>query len=246
MLLRVNPRIWSANVRYRRDPPDGLPIPPDDLIFLVAGTPEISWFLRIGALAADGIRSLLAKHGANIEQLDAILDFGCGSGRVTRHWHHLRETKIYGVDYNERLIQWCSSNLGFAKFSANQLHPPLIYGDARFDLIYALSVFTHLTEDLQLAWIEELSRVLKPGGFLYLTTHGKSYSYRLSRRERERFDAGELVVKNDTRRPGTNPCSAYHPTEYLQGTLGQKLTLIDWIPEGAMGNPHQDVVLFRK
>ena len=56
------------------------------------------------------------------------------------------------------------------------------YPDATFDLIYAFSVFTHLAPAGQTFWIAELTRVLKPGGCLFLTTHGEHYLPQLSRR----------------------------------------------------------------
>jgi len=58
----------------------------------------------------------------------------------------------------------------FAEFDINALSPPLVYGEGSFGLIYTFSVFTHLSEALQVSWLAELSRVLKPGGYLLLTT----------------------------------------------------------------------------
>jgi hypothetical protein len=37
------------------------------------------------------------------------------------------------------------------------------YANEQFDLIYAISVFTHLTEDLQHSWLNELGRVKRGG-----------------------------------------------------------------------------------
>src|SRR5947208_884804 len=84
---------------------------------------------------------------------------------------------------------------GRARSEVNGLAPPLAFDDASFDLVYALSVFTHLTGDLQVAWRDELRRVLRPGGRLLITTHGRSYVPRLDVEERERFESGELVVR---------------------------------------------------
>ena len=114
-----------------------------------------------------------------------------------------------------------------------------------FDLVYALSVFTHLTSELQLAWRDELLRVLRPDGLLLLTTHGRSYVPRLDQDERKRFERGELVVRwGDV--PGTNLCSAYHPEPYLRDTFADGFDFIELEPEGARGNPTQDLVLLRK
>src|SRR6266850_5798640 len=91
-----DPRTALANARYRRQgAPDGLPIPPADLVFLVAGTTSISWFLEGGALAAETIRRAMARRGVAINELGSILDFGCGCGRVLRHWHDLRRAQVF-------------------------------------------------------------------------------------------------------------------------------------------------------
>jgi len=242
-----DPRIAIANARYRREgAPDGLPIPPSDLRFLVAGTTSISWFLEGGALAFSSIREALNRNGIALESLGAVLDFGCGCGRVLRRWQPVHGPRVSGCDYNPRLVEWCRENLPFAGVSVNQLAPPLTYRDAEFDLVYALSVFTHLTQDLQALWMTELARVLKPNGHLVFSTHGDSYSGRLNEAERRRFSQGELVVKNNVRAPGSNTCSAYHPSAYVRDHLTSGLDLVEFSPEGAKGNPHQDLYVVRK
>jgi SAM-dependent methyltransferase len=225
--------------------PDGLPLPPTKLIVLVAGTPEPEWFLESGALAARSIRSALAKAGAELERMGSILDFGCGCGRVLRQWAHLDGPEVWGTDYNERLVAWSRENLPFARVGQNALEPPLPHEDEQFDLVYALSVFTHLPEPLQHAWMAELRRVVRPGGFILFTAHGRRYLERLDEEERERFLAGELVVRWD-RVAGTNLCAAYHPESWVQEQLARDLELVELVPEGARGNPHQDLYLLRR
>jgi SAM-dependent methyltransferase len=244
---RLSPASMIVNANHRRrGAPDHLPIPPSDLIFLVAGTASISWFLRGGTLAMTSIVDILGRHGVDITGLDAMLDFGCGCGRVLRNWHALPHTEIHGTDYNPRLVGWCRQNLPFATFGVNQLSPPLAYGDGQFDLVYALSVFTHLTEELQTAWLTELVRVVKPGGHLVISLHGEAYVHRLDEKERRRFKAGRLVVKNNVKSPGSNTCSAYHPFAYVRDQLAHSLELVEFRAEGAAGNPHQDLYLLRK
>jgi SAM-dependent methyltransferase len=50
--------------------------------------------------------------------------------------------------------------------------PPLPYKDASFDAIYAISIWSHFSEAAALRWLDEMHRILRPGGHLVLTTHG--------------------------------------------------------------------------
>lgn len=240
--LRFRERLAGVPIRWAHR---GLPLPPSRLIYLVGGSNDLDWFLGAGAGAASSIRDALARNGIAIERLGAILDFGCGAGRVLRHWGDLPSTRVCGTDYNPRLVRWCRSNLPFADVRRNGLSGRVDWPDATFDLIYALSVFTHLTEAVALDWVDELSRALKPGGHLLLTTHGDHYRDGLGPDDRARYDRGEVVVRLPGRE-GTNDCATFHPPAYVRSRLARALTVVDHAPEAALGNPRQDIWLLRK
>lgn len=228
-----------------------LPIPPPELHFLIAGNRNfgLSEFLEIGRGCSSNVINLLKKHNVEIDSLKAILDFGCGCGRVIRHFHSLKNTKVYGVDYDQRLIEWCKTNLTFAEFSVNKDRPPLVYSDAMFDCIYAFSVFTHFSEALQIEWIKELSRVLKPGGYLLFTTQGEAYAEHLPPAEKKRFLSGKaVVIKEDLSCQGA--CMAYHPHKYVRETLARGFEILDFFPGKAVnvsrGLIGQDVYFLKK
>lgn len=227
----------------RRPSDNGLPVPPPRLLVAVAGTPKVEWFLESGRRGADSIAEAAERNGRPVTSLGSLLDFGCGCGRVIRHWQDL-ELAAHGSDYNEKLVEWCRAHLPFGTFTTNALVPPLPYENDSFDLVYALSVFTHLPEELQLPWMDDLRRVLAPGGLLLVTTHGDAYVSELTESEKRRFRRGELVVRRDDM-AGTNLCASFHPEEYVRGTLARGLDLLELIPRGARGNPHQDLVVLR-
>jgi SAM-dependent methyltransferase len=235
-------RVWETIVSLRGrsvQAPDGPALPPRRLMVRVAMTADADWFLRSGRAAYDAI----AAH-VPFDDVDSVLDFGCGCGRVTR-WFDDFAGAVAGSDVSRPAIDWCRGNLDFARFEVNGLAPPLAFDDGSFDLVYALSVFTHLTEELQLAWRDEVRRVLRPGGLFLLTTHGRSYVPRLDEGERSQFERGEVVVRwGDI--PGTNLCSAYHPESYLRDTFAHGFGFVELEPEGARGNPTQDLVVLRK
>jgi len=244
--------------RYRRDrqsvardeafraegAPDGLALPPADLIYLVTRQFSPLAFFDSGVVGGGAIRGVLDDHGVDIAQLGAILDFGCGSGRVLRQWRGLDRVRVHGTDYNQTLVDWCRSNLAFAEIGKNELAPPTPYADGQFDLIYAISVFTHLNEPLQHAWMSELTRILAPGGHLLFSVHGPTRLDILDEEERERFDRGELVLRHQGYEGG-NLCSAFHPETYIRDVLCCDLEVVDYIELGAT-DASQDVVLVRK
>lgn len=229
----------------RAEDTDGLPIPPAELISSITGSTDILWFLRGGLLAAHNIMSVLRNNGLAIRRFHSILDFGCGCGRVIRHLKHLERVGLHGTDYNTRLIDWCKENLDFARLSVNDLAPPLCYDDSTFDFVYALSVFTHLPEPLQKPWMSELKRVLRPGGYLLMTTHGEYYLRQLTPDQQQQFRDGRVVVLHEES-AGTNVCGAFHPEQYVRNTLAEGFRVVDFVPQGATGNPHQDVFLLKK
>jgi SAM-dependent methyltransferase len=234
-----------ARARGRPAPvaPDGLPLPPPRLVYLVSHTADLGWYLDGGRLAAESLRELLAADCAPIDGVRSLLDFGCGCGRVVRHWRGLA-ADVHGSDLNAAAITWCELNLPF-RFAVNGLAPPLPYEDDAFELVYALSVLTHLPEELQLAWMDELARVLAPGGRLALSTHGERYRDRLDAGERARFDSGELVARRGEV-AGSNLCTTFHPPAWVRSRLARGFEVAAHVPEGACGNPHQDLWLLRK
>jgi len=191
-----------------------LPLPPPRLRVLVAGIADADYFLESGRQTAEIVADCARRGGRDIGEVDAILDFGCGCGRIARHWPEFTQAQVFGSDYNPQLVDWVRANLPNVTAVENRLEPPLPFETARFGLVYAVSVFTHLTEELQHRWIEELARVIRPGGLLVFTTHGEGHADRLSLSESERFRAGELIVQFDEME-GSNWCAAFHPQQYV-------------------------------
>ena len=218
---------------------DGLPLPPPRLRLTVAGTADPEWFLSSGRAAADSIRDALPVE---LESLGAVLDFGCGCGRVVRWWQEL-PGEVHGTDYNPGLVAWCRANLPFATFDVNAIEPPLPYARDRFDLVYALSVLTHLPEPTQVAWLHELHRVSRE--WVLVTVHGDVYRERLTADERAAFDAGDVVVRWGEV-PGTNLCTTFHPRAAVERLVAGRFEIVTFVPEGARGNPQQDLYLLRR
>ena len=141
----------------------------------VVNSADIASFLADGRERAGAVERAFGTAGFELAGARRVLDFGCGCGRVIRHWADRKATEWHGSDINERLISWCRDHLSFARFEVNGLAPPLPYRAGFFDAIYAISVLTHLDEDLQNRWLGELARIVAPDGAVLLTTHGDGW-----------------------------------------------------------------------
>jgi SAM-dependent methyltransferase len=101
------------------------------------------------------------------------LDFGCGAGRVLTQFAAEAElAEFAGCDIDAPSIEWAEQNLRprFHPFLVSEA-PALPTEDGHYDLIWAASVFTHLTDDWA-AWMLELRRVLTDDGLLMVSILG--------------------------------------------------------------------------
>ena len=234
---------------------DGIPVPPPLLRVRVTGAhAERDVWLAEGATDARLISAMLDRNSFPLEGMDALLDFGCGCGRVARHWSKLNGPAIHGADTSRRAVRWCQRNLEFMRTVRCGPAPPLEYGDAAFDFVYALSVVTHLPEEDGRAWLRELVRILKPGALLLFTVHGERFIHTLTAEDRDRFHRGEFVTAE---RPavlaGTNAFAAFHPPGYVTEQLLPSLDveLVEAVYEDPVGGgltpvPVQDNYLVRR
>jgi SAM-dependent methyltransferase len=109
-----------------------------------------------------------------------ILDLGCATGRVLRHFHAEAElAEFHGCDIHAPSIEWLRAHLTMpVKLFLAPERPPLPVSDGHYDLILALSVFTHIT-DTWAEWLLEVHRVLNDDGVFIGTFQGSGMSDQL-------------------------------------------------------------------
>lgn len=193
-------------------------VPPVSILYDIMGTCDIEGFFLSGKEHARSIRDIICRSHAGRPL--KIFEGGCGPARVLQYLKSPfgERWELYGSDYNPRTVNWCRTNLPHIVFLNNKLEPPILAESASFDVIYCISVFTHLSESLHYQWIQEILRLLKPGGLFIGTFHGNSYRDHLSPEEQQRFDNGELVVR-DKIREGKKNFASYHGDRFVQNLL---------------------------
>ncbi len=107
----------------------------------------------------------------------AVLDFGCGYGRIARLFYYFVDPSMfYGVDPWDESIRLCAESGLTENFHVSDYLPTdLPTGSRSFDLIYAFSVFTHLSERATRTSIRTLLRKLSANGMLTITIRPVEY-----------------------------------------------------------------------
>jgi SAM-dependent methyltransferase len=144
---------------------------------------------------------------AGLKPPDDVLDVGCGVGRMARPLAGWLEGHYEGFDPSSRAIRWCSRNISqvYENFNfthidvANDLYNPrgelpakrveFPYDDDSFDFAILTSVFTHMQPAGQLHYLDELARVVRPGGHVFATY------FLLDRVSERALDKGEALVE---------------------------------------------------
>jgi SAM-dependent methyltransferase len=149
-------------------------LPGEDRRFRVMGNRDVAAFLYTGATDFHRLDDVVQKlEGRPIGSFGSVLDWGVGCGRLARHFPAPHAMSLTGCDIDHDNVEWCRANLA-GHFVPSTIAPPLPFSDDTFDLVYGVSVFTHLREALQDAWLAELRRVTKAGGIVLATVHGET------------------------------------------------------------------------
>jgi SAM-dependent methyltransferase len=235
---------------------------PDYQAALVEAPVELRWRVTgargpIGGYWLAGLQTFgkfyraIAKY-ADRDPVNRLLDWGCGCGRVTGFFlKYLTGVEVHGCDIDGEAVEWCARNFPTGHFTAILPHPPTTYADDTFNVVTGCSVLTHLRREIQFEWLEEMKRIIAPGGLLLVSVHGD-------------FEAASLYdhpeVKKEVESVGIsdhNPDHTLHgvaPDSYYRGTFQSKaytcrefaryFKVLDYIELG-MDNL-QDLVVLKK
>lgn len=213
------------------------PLPPDELITRIGEDPSLpsstraAYFDAVGRNAHEDVLAAIADLPRPI----AALDFGCGSGRVMRWLLQYDGITLTGCDIHAPTIEWMRSAYPEdVRLYASNPTPPLPEEDSTFDLVYCGSVFSHLPD--WAPWLLELRRVLRQGGVLVASIHGRglwSYGIAGSRGVPWDEDRTGLLVEHFGEDFDTSWGPAVYVSEWwLRAHWGRALEIVRFEPAG--------------
>ena len=225
-------RDLPADVRERLRG-SAMPLPPAALRGRVGIDSSRAHFDAIGRRVSSDVLSVFPKLGLRVEDYPRWLDFGCGAGRAARHLAMQPAIQwLAGVDVDAPAIRWAARRLR-NEYKVIAPAPPTPYAGTSFDVIYAISVFTHFDEAQQHAWLRELHRLLRPGGLFIATTHGAHLT--ANRPDMTAAQIAELHERGFAFQAGFgafNDDSAFHKPDYLNRVWTEYFSPLLFQPAG--------------
>jgi SAM-dependent methyltransferase len=247
---------WNRQIHSSSSNPSTLPFPPSEL--RMGHSADDAGFSAAGEQSANWIRRIAQREGIALDRDASVMDWGCASGRVLRCFAKEAEHgEFWGVDQYGAAIAWSKENLSPPfKFLTCTAYPHLPFEDHKFNLIYGLSVFTHVLHLMDM-WIMELRRILVPGGYALFTIHDEHTWKHLAENDEmrrqwiadkwwadESFDEG---LKHDVEFFGDfnnwSSVVSFFKTDWLAREWGQYMEVVSIEP---LCENYQSTVVLRK
>ena len=233
------------------DPAREQTVPDTENTKRVIGGGQISGFLRTGATSFRRLENYLAlHHDRPLSTFKRVLDWGCGAGRLTRYLTTLDNVDVTGIDIDDINVQWCKSSITGAAFETVATAPPTRFDEKSFDLIVGISIFTHLREPDQFAWLEELQRIVSDDGLVMVSYHGPTVLGFVRAKQpllEEIEKQGIFITGNNNQVDNIGDDEYYvnvsHSRRYILENWGKYFEIIDVVP-GFFGR--QDMVVMKK
>lgn len=195
---------------------------PDSAFIAVDGSTNEETARLTGAYSARQVTAAL-----DLQRTDRVLELGCGVGRIGReiaprvaHWE--------GTDISSNMIEVARdrlsehANVGFTELHRSSLQP---LADASFDKAYCVAVFIHMDKEDFFLYLQDIARVLKPGGLVYFDVWNMAsrVGWRRYALEIDQHQAADHAKRKDVAR---NQFSSPEEVRIFLDRAGFDLTLI--------------------
>ena len=151
--------------------------PEDDIFRFFANHPTSKNPFR--DYLSDGWRTMVELQGVldifdlSVGRCNKFLEFACGHGRFTRHLARvLNHGQLTVSDVVPGSVDFLQSTLGVKGFYSST-DPEKLQIPEKYDVIFVLSLFSHLPVSVWKSWFKVLHSALTPGGLLIFSTHGE-------------------------------------------------------------------------
>ena len=210
---------------------------------------------RRGAVEFVGILgNSLREAGRDWQSIESCLEVGCGYGRIVRELRHILPPQAIAVcDVIDEGARFTAAEFGVRRVPVIEAMGDE-YEEA-FDLIYLLSVYTHLPRQMIETNLSRLSKLLKPNGVLVFSMHGKQSAEMAEIYEQYWLDKEKLNAELD-RHGFFYQRYPYYYAEYgltwivadeMKKIVAKAAPSLEFVAHHALAiDAHQDVFVYRR
>ena len=156
--------------------------PRDDIFHFFVKHPiasnPIREYLSDGWRTLSELMLLLDHAGASLTHMDRVLEFASGYGRFTRHLVKAIPGRVTCADVLPGSVEFLREQFHVEGFYSH-LDPLKIEYPRQYDLVFVLSLFTHLPVQSWSGWLQNLARAVRPGGLLVISVHNEAIAAHL-------------------------------------------------------------------
>ena len=153
--------------------------PRDDIFRFFANyqTPKnpIREYLSDGWRTMSELLLLLEAVDRPLLKIESVLEFAAGFGRFTRHLAKVLPGRLTCSDVMPGSVDFLCEQFGVAGVESSH-DPEKLVLPKQYELVFVLSMFTHLPPRMWAPWLRALKRAVKPGGLLVFSVHNESYA----------------------------------------------------------------------
>ena len=185
---------FAAGERLGARPVSGLSgrVHYNDFMLLSTDPADVDHYVRGANRFIDIIERSCAEAGRDPASLRDVLEVGCGYGRIVRELRkRLPQAQVHVSDVIDAAARFTAAEFGAHKMPTLEHAAPEF--DGRFDLVYLLSVYTHMRREMIAANLRRVAAVLKPGGVVVMTVHGQGSADTCERYQQYWLDKTRLL-----------------------------------------------------
>jgi SAM-dependent methyltransferase len=133
---------------------------------------RINYYFDDGAESARKLAELISETCSLNSLSLRLLEFASGYGCVTRHLTAaVPGASVTSCDIHREAVEFIEERIGVPSILSDAVPERLVL-TPKYDVIFALSFFSHMPKTSWSRWLDTLGAGLRPGGCLIFTTHG--------------------------------------------------------------------------
>jgi 2-polyprenyl-3-methyl-5-hydroxy-6-metoxy-1,4-benzoquinol methylase len=232
---------WFTQLRKSIAEPGSLPSWPS------VNTQEIFVGLSNDAALVEAFKFYLkVKSTVGYSREAKILDFGVGWGRILRTFYKdISIDRLHGVDIDPVILEEARRTGVKGDIRLISSKGMIPHGESSMDIIYAFSVFSHISEASAKHWLTDIFRVLRKSGTLIFTTTTMLFldlcnACKLKTEERNKYEEVYSGIFDDPK----SAIRDYQDGKYVFAGVGGHQKIIDPTEYGWAAVPEQWVQSF--